>query len=84
VNREDFAPVHYTMLEKGKVYHFYSRSLGRCHLKFLGGDRFQIASGWLQSPADKKKKWVEGDVLPLPSWNVGTFYEMPLIGEVAE
>jgi hypothetical protein len=82
VNRTEYSEIHHTMLKKGQVYHFHSKALGRANLKFLGGDRFQITDGFLQSPADKKKKWVEGDMLPLPSWNIGTFYEMPDIGEV--
>lgn len=77
-------PIHYSQLEEGSVYHFFSRSLGRCNLKYLGGDRFQVVAGFLQSQRDAKKKWNEGSELTLPTWDSGTFYQFHEPRDVAE
>jgi hypothetical protein len=84
VNRNEAKQIAGSMLEVGNVYHFHAVSLGRCNLKFLGGSRFQVVAGFLQSQKDKKKRWNEGDELTLPNYGIGKFYELADIGEVAE
>jgi hypothetical protein len=71
------------MLKPGETYHFHSKSLGRCNLKFLGGLKFLIVGGWLQSQKTKRK-WNEGEEFTLPALGIGDFWELPDIGEVAE
>jgi hypothetical protein len=83
VNRNEGQRIAPEMMETGRVYHFNSRSLGRANLKFLGGSRFQVVGGFLQSQSTKKK-FVEGSELTLPNYGIGDFYELPDIGEVQE
>lgn len=81
MNRNDGTRIAASMLKKGEVYHFYSKSLGRCNLKFLGGLKFQVTAGFLQSQKTKKK-WNEGEEFTLPALGIGEFWELADIGEV--
>lgn len=81
MNKNDGTKIAASMLKTGEVYHFYSKSLGRCNLKFLGDLKFKIVAGFLQSQKTKKK-WNEGQEFTLPALGIGEFYELNDIGEV--
>jgi hypothetical protein len=83
LNRNDGTKIAPEHLKTGTIYHFNSRALGRANLKFMGGSKFQVVAGFLQSQATKKK-WNEGAELTLPLLDIGTFYELNDPGEVAE
>lgn len=70
-------------MKEGEVYRFHSKALGEANLQFLGGSRFKVVLGSLQSQKDKKKKWPEGSELTLPNFEMGTFYELNEPGDVA-
>ncbi|HEV7523037.1 MAG TPA: hypothetical protein VGP89_18185 [Candidatus Angelobacter sp.] len=82
MNRNEATKIAASMLKEGQVYHFNSRALGRANLQFIGGTKFKIVGGFLQSQSTKKK-FPEGAEITLPG-GIGEFYELPDIGEVAE